>query len=127
MTDLVHDSSELRRNVAMSATTQIGAKALHVMLNVVSTLVIIRYLGPSSYGNYVLVLTLTMLIGLVADFGLVKLATREVARELGSEDEVLGTVLLARLCLAAACVGLLQLSLLGLGEPASVHLAGLVA
>lgn len=127
MTDLVHDSPQLRRRVAVSASAQVGAKTLHVLLNIVSTLVIIRYLGPASYGNFVLVLTLTMLIGLIADFGLVKLATREVARELHSEDEVLGTVLLARLCLAAACVGLLQLSLFGLGEPASVHWAGLVA
>lgn len=127
MTDLTRDSPEVRRNVAVSAVTQGGAKVLHLVLNVVSTLVIIRYLSPYSYGDYVLVLTASMLMGLIADFGLSKLATREVSRDLSSEDEVLGTVLLARFCLAVLCIALLQLVLFGLGVSATLHAAGLVA
>lgn len=127
MTDLLHDTREVRRDVAVSALTQGGAKALHLVLNVVSTLVIIRYLAPARYGSYVLVLTLSTLIGLVADFGLVKLATREVSRQPASEDEVIGTVLVVRLAMSVLCVGFLQLALFGLGVTAAVHLAGLLA
>jgi O-antigen/teichoic acid export membrane protein len=127
VTDLTKDSSEVRRGVAVSAVTQMGAKGLHLVLNVVSTLAIIRYLSPSEYGDYVLVLTASMLVGLVADFGLSKLATREISRDLGSETEVLGTVLLARLCLAVLCIGFLQLVLLALGVSAQLHAAALVA
>jgi O-antigen/teichoic acid export membrane protein len=125
--DLTRDSAEVRRSVVVSATTQGAARFLNLALNVASTLIIIRYLSPSSYGNYVLVLTVSMLMGLMADFGLSKLATREVSRDLNSEDEVLGTILLARLCLAVVCIGLLQLVLFGLGVSATLHEAGLIA
>lgn len=127
MTDLTRDSPEVRRDVTISSVTQGSAKTLHLVLNVVTTLIIIRYLPPSGYGEYVLVLTVSMLIGLIADFGLVKLATREISRDSTSENEVLGTVVLARICLAAACIGLLQLVLIGLGASPMVRLAGLVA
>ena len=127
MTDLTKDSSEVRRGVAVSAATQTGAKGLHLVLNVISTLAIIRYLSPSSYGDYVLVLTASMLVGLIADFGLSKLATREISQDLDSESEVLGTILLARLCLALLCIGLLQLVLLAIGVPPELHLAALVS
>ena len=125
MTDLTKDSSEVRRGVAVSAVTQTGAKGLHLVLNVISTLAIIRYLSPSEYGDYVLVLTASMLVGLVADFGLSKLATREISQDLDSESEVLGTILLARLCLALLCIGLLQVVLLAIGVSAQLHLAAL--
>jgi O-antigen/teichoic acid export membrane protein len=127
VSDLAQDSPEIRRNVAVSSAAQGGARVVHLVLNVATTLIIIRYLSPSSYGGYILVLTSSMLIGLIADFGLTKLATREVSQDLGSEDEILGTVLVARLCLGVLCIGLLQLALIGLGATASLHLAGLVA
>ena len=127
VTDLAADSAEVRRSVAVSASTQGAARVLHLLLNIASTLIIIRYLAPSSYGNYVLVLTVSMLVGLLADFGLTKLATREVSQDLTSENEVLGTVLLARFCLAVLCIGLLQLVLFGLGVSATLHEAGFVA
>ncbi len=40
---------------------------------------------------------------------------------------MLGTILLARLCLALLCIGLLQLVLLAIGVSAQLHLAALVA
>lgn len=127
MTDLATGSTEVRRNVAVSLATQGGARAMHLILNMASTLVIIRYLAPRSYGDYVMVLTLSMLVGLVADFGMVKLATREVSKRLGTENEVIGTVLLARLVLAFACIGLLQVAMFVLGEPKEIHVAALIA
>jgi O-antigen/teichoic acid export membrane protein len=125
--DLAHDSAEVRRRVAISAGAQGCARILNIVLNIATTLIIIRYLSPSSYGNYVMVLTASLLVGLVADFGLTKLATREVSARLESEGEVLGTILLARICLAVACVGLLQLVLVGLRASSILHLAGLIA
>jgi len=122
-----HGSADVGRGLALSAGAQAGAKVAHLALNVVSTLAIIHYLAPGVYGEYVLVLTTVMLVGLLADFGLNKLATREVAREADSEGEVLGTVLLARVLLALICVGLVQLVLLALGASAQGHAAAAIA
>lgn len=127
MTDLAPDRSRLARGVAVSTGSQLAAKALHLVLNVVSTLAIIRYLAPADYGAYVLVLTTTLLVGLVADFGLSKLAVREIARDGEAEHEILGTVIASRLLLAVVAVGITQLLLTLLGAGADAHLAALVA
>jgi O-antigen/teichoic acid export membrane protein len=119
--------SDLARGVAVSTSSQLGAKALHLVLNVVSTLAIIRYLAPDAFGSYVLVLTTTLLVGLFADFGLAKLAVREIARDGADEHEILGTVIGARLALAVVAMALTQLVLLGLRVGGEVHAAAAVA
>jgi len=62
--DPLASGRELNRGVAVSAGAQMSAKGLHFVLNIISTLAIIHYLDPGAYGQYVLVLTSTMLIGL---------------------------------------------------------------
>ena len=57
-----------------------GARSCTWLLNAVSTLAVLRYLAPDAYGTYVLILTITTLVGVVADFGLPKLAVREMLR-----------------------------------------------
>jgi len=115
------------RGVARSTVAQLGAKGLHLVLNLVSTLAVIRYLEPGAYGMYVLALSTTMLVGLFADFGLAKLAVREIALEAEGEEEILGTVVAARLVLGVIAIGIAQLLLALLGAPAEVHAAAAVA
>ncbi|MGH2704375.1 MAG: oligosaccharide flippase family protein [Actinomycetota bacterium] len=123
----VPPSPQLARDVAVSAGTQLGARVLHLGLNLVSSLVIVRSMGPSSYGRYVLVITLATFLGLLADFGLAKLAVREIARDPGAEPEVLGTTILLRLALAAVAAALVQAGLAALSAPGEVRAAGAVA
>jgi PST family polysaccharide transporter len=119
--------NDLARGVAVSTSSQLAAKGLHLLLNVVSTLAVIRYLAPADFGSYVLVLTTTLLVGLFADFGLAKLAVREIARDSSDEHEILGTVIAARLALAIVAALLTQLVLVALRAGSSVHLAAAVA
>lgn len=113
--------------MAVSTTSQLVAKLAHFGLNVVSTLAIIRYLHPSGYGIFVLVLTVATVVGLLADYGLAKLAVREVVAPGAQEGEVLGTIVGLRLVLAVVAVVLTQVVLLVLGQPPQVLLAGLLA
>lgn len=115
------------RAVAVSATSQIGAKILHLVLNVVSTLAIVRYLAPADYGVYALVLTVTTLVAVTADFGLPKLAVREICADPGSEDAVVGSIVAVRVVLAVAAIGVSELVLLALGQPAVAFVAASVA
>lgn len=114
------------RRLALSTAAQMGSKVLHLALNLVSSLALIRYFTPAAYGDLVLALTVSTLWGLVPDFGLAKLAVREVARDHGSEDEVIGTVLMARVLLALLAVVGVQATLLILGAPSPVRAAALV-
>jgi len=115
------------RSASLSVAAQLGAKVAHLALNVVSTLAIVRYFAPGAYGTYVLVLTVTTLAGVVADFGLPKLAVREMVRPGADEGAVAGTVIAIRLALAAvavlACQGVLAL----FGQPPAAHLAAAIA
>lgn len=110
-----------------STVSQLGAKVVHLLLNAVSTLAILRYLAPEAYGTYVLVLTITTLAGVVADFGLPKLAVRELLVPDQDQGAVVGTVVAVRFALAVAAIGAVQLVLLAFQQSPSAHLAGLIA
>jgi O-antigen/teichoic acid export membrane protein len=123
----VTEDSTVARGVLVSTSSQLAAKVLHLALNVISTLAIVRYLGPDAYGSYILVLTLTLLVGLFADFGLPQLAVREVSGGVAGEQEIVGTVAVMRLALAVVSMAIPQLVLLAMHQPAEVHLAAAVA
>ncbi|HEY5822516.1 MAG TPA: oligosaccharide flippase family protein [Propionibacteriaceae bacterium] len=114
-------------SATVSAATQIGARAAHFALNVVSTLAIVRYLAPEAYGSYVLVVTVVTLVGVTADFGLPKLAVREIVHKIDDQNEIIGTVSAIRLTFAVVAMGLCQVVLLVLDEPLVVHQAAAVA
>jgi O-antigen/teichoic acid export membrane protein len=114
------------RAVVVSTSTQLAARVVHLSLNVVSTLAVVRYLTPDAYGTYVVVLSTTLLAGLVADFGLAKLGVREISRG-HDEHEVVGTVFGLRLGLAVAAAAFAQVALVALGASAEVHGAAAVA
>lgn len=135
-------ATQRSRAATVSALSQLIGKGLHLALNVVSTLAILRYLAPTAYGSYVLVITVTTLAGVIADFGLPKLALRELARAGAAadhdhdpdhvdgdreENEIIGTVVMIRLGLAvvafAACQGFLVL----LQQPVVVHQAAAIS
>jgi len=115
------------RAVTLSAGTQIAAKAVHLGLNVVASLALIRYFGPASYGDYVFVFSFATLLGLVSDMGIAKVAVRGMARDERQTPGLLGTTVVARLCLAAfAAVGA-QLVLVAMGARPEIHAAVAIA
>lgn len=125
--DLTDVPARVDRGVTVSVSVQFGAKLVHLALNVVSSLAIINYLSPARYGDFVLVLIVTTLLGLLCDFGLVRVAVREVSREPDLEAGALGTVMALRLALAVVSAGLVQVVLLAMGSTGAVRVAAAVA
>ena len=60
--------------VAVSTSSQLAARGLDLAVNAAVALLILRHLGPGSYGDYVLVVTIAGLTALLAELGLPKLA-----------------------------------------------------
>lgn len=114
------------RGVLVSAGSQMVAKVVHLGVNVVSSLAIIHHLGPAGYGEYVLVVTVAGLTGLIGDFGLNKLAVRKIAVDADSEPAVLGSLVTARLGLSVLSVAAAQVVLVAIGASAEIRLAGFV-
>lgn len=120
--------AEIKRGVAGSAISQVAAKVLHLALNVVSTLAVVRYLAPGAYGVYAIVLTVSSLVTLVADFGLPKLAVREIfGASDDDENAIIGTVVVMRIVLALVGIAVVELVLLVLQQPGPAYLAALIA
>jgi O-antigen/teichoic acid export membrane protein len=115
------------RSATLSVASQLGAKVAHLALNLVSTLAILRYFAPDAYGTYVLVLTVTTLAGVIADFGLPKLAVREMVRPGEDQDAVAGTIIVIRLALAVVAVLACQVVLALFRQSPSAHQAAAVA
>lgn len=119
----VPGSPSVARGVAISTGAQLGARGIHFLLNVVSSLALIRYLSPEGYGELVLVYTMTSLIGLISDFGLFKLAVREASRDGDAEGRVIGTTVVARLLLSLLAAGATQIFLAVMGATSEIRLA----
>lgn len=115
------------RAIVTSTSSQLLAKALHLALNVVISVALIRYLGPTGYGEYVLVVTTVGLLGLVSDFGLTKLAVRDVARDEAATGTVIGTVVAMRIVTGLVAAGAVQAVLVALGSSTTMHRAAAVA
>ena len=125
-TDLDPEAN-VTRSVAVSTTTQLVARGFDLLVNVAVSLALVRHLGPRGYGDFVVVVTVAGLAGLLAEFGLPKLAVREVSRDPSTAGVVIGTVTVVRLVLAAVAAGIAQLVLLALDASAEVRVATLVA
>lgn len=121
------DDASIARGVVVSATSQVGSQIVHMLLNVLSSVVIIRYLSPSVYGDFVLVMVLTSIVALISDFGLNKIGIREVARVVSDEAQIVGTIIVVRLALAGIAALTIQSILLALDRSAEVHTAAAAA
>ena len=101
--------------VSTSTAAQIASRGVHFVLNVIAGLALIRYFGPAGYGDYAFVLTYATLFGLLSDFGLSKVAVRDMSREPGAEGAVLGTAMATRVVLSLAAALLAQIGAILLG------------
>jgi O-antigen/teichoic acid export membrane protein len=115
------------RAVMMSTSTQLVARAFDLAVNVVVSLAIVRALGPSQYGDFVLVISVVGLAGLLSEFGLPKLAVREISRDTGARDDIVGTVTVTRLALSVLSIVVVQVVLFAFQASAAVRIAALVA
>jgi len=109
--------------LAVSTAAQVVAKVVHLALNLVASLALIRYLQPAGYGDYVFVLTIASLFALLSDLGLSKIAVRESSRDESATPAILGTVIAGKLMLAAVAAVLVQITLAVLGSRAEIRIA----
>ena len=127
MTSGALPTETVARAVAVSTFSQVAAKVVHLGLNVVVSLALIRYLGPAGYGDYVFVFSFAAVIGLASDLGLSRVAVREMASREEDLPAVLGTSIATRLGLAVLTWAAAQVILLALGARPSVRMAVAVA
>ena len=130
MTDTVivpHSGQELAHRLAVSAASQLLARSAHLVLNVVTSVVVVRYLGSDGYGDYAKVIVIVGWAGLLSDAGLPKIALRIAASDRVRIEDVVGTVTLLRLALSVVGAIVTQAALTLVHASPTVRVAGAVA
>jgi O-antigen/teichoic acid export membrane protein len=121
------DDWRTARAVAVGAGAQLFAKAVSLGLNIVVGLALIRYFGTAGYGDYVFVLSFTTLFGLLSDFGIAKVAVRDMSQRPELSAPILGTAVVVRLALCVVSLALAQIVLLAVGGRADLRPAVAIA
>ena len=98
---------ELSQKVALNTFIQIASKIITVGFALLTTILLIGYLGKEGYGDYIYIITLAIIFGSLADWGTATIGVREVAREKENQGKLLGNVFILRLGLSFLAIVLL--------------------
>jgi len=94
-----------------NAVLILAARTTSRVIALVMVLVMANHLGASGYGRFGTLVAYSALIGVVADLGLSTLFTREAARRPKRMGDYLSTLIVGRIPLVLAAIGLLSLAL----------------
>ena len=84
-------TTNLTHKIAYNTLVSTGARILGIALALINIGFITRYLGPSVFGDYTLVLVFVYLFSVLADLGLESIVVRELVKDGHREEKVLGT------------------------------------
>jgi O-antigen/teichoic acid export membrane protein len=95
--------------IARNTSYLLLARVATVAIGIVTSVLTARYLGASGFGVLGFALAFTAIFGILVDFGLGMLTTREVARDRALASKYLANIVAIRLFLGAAFVALVAL------------------
>lgn len=114
------------RRAFADVAAQIGGQGVNLALGVVTTVVIVRALGATRYGEWATVLALIELVALVGNFGLETVAVRFAAQEPEREGSWVGAATSLRMLISmpvlAAFLGVIAL----IASDSEMLVAGLI-
>jgi O-antigen/teichoic acid export membrane protein len=115
------------RTVAWNTAAQAIGKAAVLAIGAASIVVTTRYLGASGYGQFALALAFVQMLGLLADLGLLTVVVREISREPGATERLVGNALTLRLALSLGVIAVAALLSLAMPYTPQVRVAILIA
>ncbi|MGI8511569.1 MAG: flippase [Solirubrobacteraceae bacterium] len=121
------DQSALsRRRLVVDVGVQIAGRLVSLALGVAVTLLIIRTLGGSGFGEWSTVLAITQLVTWIAEFGLSRVAVARAASHPEQEAEWLGALVALRVLLAVPATLACVVLVLVIATTSEMRLAGLL-
>jgi O-antigen/teichoic acid export membrane protein len=115
------------RRVAWNTAAQALGKLAVLAIGAASIFVTTRYLGASGYGQLALALAFVQMVGLLADLGLLTVVVREISRNPGATERLIGNTLTLRLALSLVVIVLAGLLSLAMPYTHQVRVAILIA
>ncbi len=90
---------------------QLIGKALSMTITVFTTIVIARYYGRASFGEFNLMQAWPAFVFIIVDFGLNAIASREISKDWANAEKYFNTVLVLRIVLSAFFMAVIALAL----------------
>ncbi len=114
------------RRVVADVVAQIGGQVVNIALGVVTTVVIVRALGATRYGEWATVMAAIELIATVGNFGLETVAVRLAAQEPEREGAWVGAATSLRLAIALPMLLAFVVALAVMASDHEMLVAGLI-
>lgn len=89
-------NTDIRRSVTRNTLIMFGGQAITWIASFLLLLFLPRYLGSVDYGRLYLAISVTMILGLLIDFGGNFVIPKEIARSNGSKTQLIGYYLVLR-------------------------------
>jgi O-antigen/teichoic acid export membrane protein len=105
----------LTHKIAFNTLIQIAAKILITAINLVTTALLTRYLGPASYGDYLIAIGFITIFNTSADWGTTLITVREASQNQHHQSQIIGNSFILRNTLAL--VSLLAALLVAVNSP----------
>src|SRR3989338_8732944 len=97
----------LNRKLAHNPFAQFIGKVAGTILALLATTQILRYLGPTEYGKFHIILTVVQLAGIIGDLGLYLIALNDLSRPDKDHNHVASQHLIFRFYLDAVYLGVM--------------------
>lgn len=115
-----------RQRAARDILMQVVVRILNLALGVVVTVLVVRTLGSSGYGQWSTIAVVLTLVGYLANFGVEAVVVREAAREPDQELEWIGAALMVRLTMMVPVMLLSIVAIALLQRSQQMLVAGLI-
>ncbi len=126
MAGTAHATRVGSRRVVGDVAVQLGGQVVNVALGIVTTVVIVRALGASRYGEWATILAAIELIATVGNFGLETVAVRLAAQEPEREGAWVGATTSLRLLIAIPMLLAFVVALVVLASDEEMLVGGLI-
>jgi len=114
------------RRVVADVATQIAGQGLNIVLGIVTTVVIVRALEATRYGEWATILAAIELVAMVGNLGLETVAVRMAAQDPEREGAWVGAATTLRLALLAPMLAIFFAALALLASDEQMAIAGLI-
>lgn len=113
--------------IAFNTAAQVVGRVINVILGLLVTAFLTRFLGASGYGDYVFITSAVLFFVAFSDLGLGTIGVREASREKKTASRIFGNALLIKLLLSFGTLGILGILVVALPQFSGLHPAALTA
>lgn len=89
--------STIRQKIAYNVTFSGAARIIDTFLALVITGLLTRYLGPSGFGDYIIIFTFWYIFTVLADLGLYSITVKEISQNDGEEQKIISNAFTLRM------------------------------